>query len=641
MNGYALEVVGEAARRLKLPFRFERVDGSAQKNLLADRADIWPRLAPDEQDRAGLFFSEPWLGMSFGVLAQRGWKPHPGAKVAVAGSPFMARLLQTAVPGAEAVSLPGGPKLLEQVCSGQSEAALVETRVLYALLLNDRDRQCDGVQLETTPARGLAVLPSAIAARPAAAWAARMLREEIGRMAADGGLSSIHAKWFSITSVETLAIDNLRNAERDLFTLRAVAAVFAGLVLTLAYMFRRLRELRRQAVSACDVRTRFVGNVSHELRSPLSGIVGLAEMLSDTRLTAHQSDLLRLVRSTAQSLLQVTNDLLNLSRVEAGKLEIESVPFDLRATVEEVCAMMAGRAAEKGIRLEAALPPGLPKQVIGDPNRLREVLMNLFGNGLRFTEKGEVRLSVAAEKTTAFQWQIAFTLADTGVGIPAADLPHLFRDFEDDMTDREPVRRGAGLSLAIGKRLVELMGGSIGVESPGGVGARFRFVLPFDVASERGQQELPDQPGVQARTRPLRVLLCEDDPVSRRVAEHLLGKLSHEVLAVVNGAEAVEAAARERFDLILMDCQLPDIDGYEAARRIRSGGGASAGAPVVALTASVLASDRARCVAAGMGGFLAKPLSLAALSEALAGFEPAAANQESRAESLPSLDDVY
>ena len=439
-------------------------------------------------------------------------------------------------------------------------------------------------------------------------------------MAVDGSLAGLHTKWFFTTSIDTAAFDGSRVAQRDLFAIRLLAGSFAGLLLLMMYQLRRLRRLGASARRASVLKTRFVANVCHELRTPLSGIVGLIDMLTDSRLTAYQSELLRMVRSTAGSLVQITSDLQDVAKVDAGILEIERLPFDPRATVEEVCAVMAGRAAEKGIRLEATLDSGLPRRVEGDATRLREVLMNLLSNALRFTNQGEVKLVVAAEQATPFQWLIAFTVSDTGAGIPPEDLARLFGDFEHTEAGREPVRRGTGLGLAIGKRLVDLMGGTMSVESPGGVGARFRFVLPFDVASGDGATAL-EPLGQTVMMRPLRVLVCEDDPVNRKVAVHLLTKLSHHVEAVASGIEAVEAAARQTFDLVLMDCQLPDIHGYDAAARIRSGGGISAGAPIIALTASALAEDRRLCEEAGMAGFLAKPLSLAALAEALAKFD--------------------
>ena len=631
MNGFALEVVAEAAKRIKLPIRFEKVTDSAKKSLASGKIDLWPRLTPDSDDRRDVFFSEPWVGMSFCFLSKRGWKPHAGAKVAITGSDFLARQVAQSIPGAEAVPLKPGERLMGQVCSGGAEAAFVESRVLYAMLLNDRDHQCEGVQFETTPAKG-AALPASIAATQDAAWAARLLREEIGHMAADGSLANFHAKWFLITSTETEAFDSLRHAERDLFAIRLLACGFAGLLVVMMLQARRLRKMRADAERASNLKTRFVANVSHELRTPLSGIVGLADMLSDTRLTAHQSELLRLVRSTARSLVQTTNDLLDVAKVQAGQLDVDRGPFDLRATAEEVCAMMAGRAVEKGIKLATSIDPNVPRRVEGDATRLRQVLMNLLGNALQFTECGEVKLAVAVEKATPFQWQIEFSISDTGKGIPPEDLPRLFQDFEQSDVGREPLRRGAGLGLAMGKRLVDLMGGTIAVESPGGVGARFHFTLPFGVAGP--DAGTPDQGGPSAGSQPLRVLVCEDDPVNQRVAVHMLNKLSHHVVAVANGTDAVAAAASEKFDVVLMDCQLPDIDGYEAARRIRAGG-ASAGARVVALTAAPLEEDRVHCREAGMEGFLAKPLSLLALSEALSGSDSPSGDR------TLSVNDVY
>ena len=615
INQYSGEVLETAARHLKLPIRFVKVSDSSKKSLLAGEIDIWPRLTPEPEDQGDFFFSEPWVAMSYSLLSRRGWDPHPGARVSVGAGVLQRQMALRAVPGAILTGVVGATTL-DDLCSGKVEAAFAESRVLSALQLNDRPASCAGVRFQLKPSKEAAV-PGSIAARPGSAWAAKLLREEMGRMAADGSMASLHSKWFLITSTETGAFDPLRSAERDLTSVRLAAAGFAILVLLTMRQTCKLRKLSAKAQGASLLKTRFVANVSHELRTPLSGIMGLVDMLSDTRMTAHQTELLRLVRSTAGSLVQMTTDLLDVARVEAGQREIAKEPFELRGAVDEVCAIMAGRAAEKGIRLEAKLGQGLPRRVLGDETRLREILMNLLGNALRHTQKGEVRLDVVLDQATPFQWDIAFSVTDTGAGISQEDLWRLFEGLDGDHDPGEnPMNRGGRLNIAIGNRLVNLLGGKMTAASPAWGGAQFRFVLPFEVSSSD-----PDPAGVIAAepaavAPPLRILVCENDQVNRKVAVHLLTKLAHSVEAVTNGIDAVAAAGRERFDLVLMDCHLPDIDGYEAARRIRAEG-ASAGAPIVAMTAAALAEDQRRCVEAGMTGFLAKPLSLAALSDTL------------------------
>lgn len=629
MSGFALEVTAEAARRLKLPIYFQPVTGSGNEALLRGEADLWPRLAPDDNTR-DLFLSEPWINLNYSLLRRRDSEPlGPGvqARVAQVRDPLVHRLVERAVPGATPV--PSRPfEMLARVCSGEADAALVETRVAYALLLNDHGGQCNGVGFETRPVKGPA-LAASLGARREAAWAARLLRAEIGRMAADGSLSDLHARWFYTAVAETGMMELIQTAEQDLFALRAVAALFAVFVLLLAYQSRRLGRAREAAEVANDLKSRFVANVSHELRTPLSGIIGVTEMLGDTALTAHQSELVRLARSTSQTLVQVLTDLLDLARADAGNLSIANTAFELRPAVDEVVLMVAGRAAEKGIQLDASFEQGLPKRVQGDVARLRQVLMNLLSNAVKFTDQGGVKLQVSLEQASPFQWTISFAVADSGPAIPKADLPRILDDFTSAAPGQEMPRRGAGIGLSLSRKLVKAMGGSMTVDSDPALGTCFRFSLPFEVSGSEyspGEQPATSSPVTAQRGRPLRVLVCEDDPVSRKVAVHMLGKLAHHVESVTRGLDAVDLAARQRFDLVLMDCQLPDIDGFEAARRIRAGG-ASAGVPVVALTAAALAEDRKRCADSGMGGFIAKPLSLVSLAEALAQFGPGTAPQ--------------
>lgn len=627
MSGFAVAVAAEAASRLKLPVHFQPVTQSGKKALLKGEVDIWPRLAPDSST-GSLFIGEPWINMNYSLLVRRGAPPLSAGsqlKIAHVEDAFLRNLVNQAAPGA--TSVPSRPaEILARVCLGEADAAFLESRVAYALLLSDHGGTCNGVGFETRPVKGLTRAAS-LGARKEFAWAARQLREEIGRMAADGSLSELHAKWFYSPASETGMLELIQTAEQDLFTLRAVAGLLAFLLLLLAYQSRRLGRAREAAERANDLKTRFVASVSHELRTPLSGIIGVTEMLGDTPLTAHQSELVRLARSTSQTLVQVLTDLLDVASVEAGNLAVAHSVFELRAAVDEVVVMVAGRAAEKGIQLDTLFEPGLPRRVQGDPARLRQVLMNLLANSVKFTDQGGVKLQVSLEQASPFNWTVAFAVADTGTPIPKADLARILDDFSSVPPGQELPRRAGGVGLAISRRLIKLMGGVMTVASDPAMGTCFRFTLPFEVAGSEyspGEQPATTTPTTQQRGRRLRVLVCEDDPVSRKVAVHMLGKLAHHVEAVTRGADAVELAARQQFDLVLMDCQLPDIDGFEAARQIRSGGGASAGAPVVALTAAALSEDRQRCKDHGMDGFLAKPLSLAALADALGQFGPEA-----------------
>ena len=362
IDRFSVEVVATAARRIKQPVEFFKIPNRARASVRAKEIDVWPRLTPEPQDDGEIFFSAPWVSMNYSLLSRRGWQLRAGAKISVGPGSTERRIALQSAPGAELVARVGD-KPLEQVCTGAIDAALVDSRVISALLLTDREASCQGVQFQSMPSLEEAV-PASVAAQPGSAWAAKLLRDEISRMAADGSLASLHSKWFLVTSNDTRAFDQLRTFERDLMSVRLSALGFAALMLLTLLQAWKLRKLSARAEGASLLKTRFVANVSHELRTPLSGIIGLVDMLSETRMTAHQTELLRLVRNTAGSLVQVITDLLDVAKMEAGHREVAKESFELRTAVEEVCAVMAGRAAEKGIRLET-------RGAAGSDSRLR------------------------------------------------------------------------------------------------------------------------------------------------------------------------------------------------------------------------------------------------------------------------------
>ncbi|MCC6539717.1 MAG: response regulator [Bryobacterales bacterium] len=615
MSGYSLDVIAMAANRLKIPYRFQPVTQSLPVAIRTGEADISPRYVPESGVTDGLAFSEPWLNMQYCLLSRKGWQPAAGARIAYVGGAFLKRMVEESAPRAAAVPGKDSGNLLHQVCTGEADAAFLESRVMYSLLLRDREGLCAGIDFQTHPASS--GLPAALMTRPDHASTARKMRDEIGRMAADGSLARLHAQWFLITSTETAALDSVQQTQRSLTVLWVLVAVCGGILCALIYRLMNLRQAQREAEQASMLKSRFVRTVSHQLRTPISGIVGVTGILADTPLTSRQSELVRTVRSSSQALIQMLDDLLDLTKVEAGQFKALREPFELRSCIDEVSAIVSGQAAEHGATFTTFYERGVPRWIRGDAGRLRQVLINLLGTAVR--SGGAVSLKIDIVEATPFQWTLSFSVSDSGPALDAGQLAQLFPDFEAANWSTTNGRRGGGFGLAVSRKLVEAMGGRIEAENRSGTeGLRIAFQLPFEVTGE-SEYSLPlDRTPVPPRHHgSLRVLVCEDDPVNRHVALHLLAKLSHRADAVATGLEAVEAARRSEYDLVLMDCNLPDIDGYEAAKRIRAEGGASAAAPVVALTAATLAEDRRRCTEAGMVGFLAKPVSLAALAAAL------------------------
>ena len=379
------------------------------------------------------------------------------------------------------------------------------------------------------------------------------------------------------------------------------------------------RRARRAAERASAEKSDFLAFVSHEVRTPLNGVLGTLSLLLDTALDAEQRAYAETARRSGETLLWTVNELLDLSRIEAGKLELEELAFDPGQPVREVLALQAAAAADKGLRLTASLDAALPPRVMGDPRRLRQVLLNLVDNAIKFTAAGAVDIRVARNAD-----RIEVEVRDTGAGIPAQLRRRLFRRFQQ--ADAGTARRhgGSGLGLMICRRLVGLMGGEIGVESEEGRGSVFRFDLPLRPAPEDAPM-LPVLSPAEAPARRAagdapfaRLLLVEDSEASQLVAAAILRKAGYEVDLARDGETAVEAAASGSYDAILMDVRMPGLDGYEATRRIRALDGAAGRVRILALTASAMPGDIQRSLAAGMDAHLTKPVDRAGLLGAVA-----------------------
>jgi PAS domain S-box-containing protein len=375
---------------------------------------------------------------------------------------------------------------------------------------------------------------------------------------------------------------------------------------------------RRAAERASAEKSDFLAFVSHEVRTPLNGVLGTLSLLLDTPLDAEQRAYAETARRSGETLLWTVNELLDLSRIEAGKLDLEDIAFELAQPVREVLALQAAAAADKGLRLTASLDAALPARVMGDPSRVRQVLMNLVDNAIKFTAAGSVEISVRREGA-----RTDFAVRDTGPGISAALRRRLFRRFQQ--ADAGTARRhgGSGLGLMICRRLVGLMGGAIGLESEPGAGSVFRFDLPLreapaDATPEPARAAAPLPPRRAGEAPFARLLLAEDSEASQLVAAAILRKAGYEVDLVRDGESAVEAAAGGSYDAILMDVRMPGLDGHAATRRIRALPGPAGRVRILALTASAMPADMERSRAAGMDAHLTKPVDRAGLLGAVA-----------------------
>ncbi len=385
-------------------------------------------------------------------------------------------------------------------------------------------------------------------------------------------------------------------------------------MLRLRFDNARIAAERERALQAAEdagrARLQFLANMSHEIRTPLNGILGMAQLLESTPLDAVQTHRLGAINASGRHLLTLINDILDFSKMDAGKLDIVAQPFELRRLPREVFDLLIARAQERSVRLSYEVTSASPDWLCGDPGRIKQILLNLVGNAIKFTDQGEVELRVglAGPAPVADTVRLRFTVRDTGVGVPAEDHGKLFQAFRQ--VDASATRRhgGTGLGLAISKQLVELMGGEIGCESQPGQGSTFWFELPLALAPP--PVPVPASVGRQRRTRfAARVLVAEDNPVNSEVATIMLEELGITVVRAEDGRQALANAQADDFDLILMDCQMPEMDGFEATRRIIAHERTHdlPHTPIVALTGNAIRGDREACLEAGMDDYLAKP----------------------------------
>jgi signal transduction histidine kinase/ActR/RegA family two-component response regulator len=400
-----------------------------------------------------------------------------------------------------------------------------------------------------------------------------------------------------------------------------VAVLRRRVRLQTAVIQRKLEQeesLKKAAEQASRAKSEFLANMSHEIRTPLNGILGFSGLMAESPLNGDQRDCNEAVRASAESLLVVINDILDFSRIEAGRMELDSTDFSLRQCVEAALCPIRPLAGSKGLRVETRIDDGVPDWVRADPNRLRQILINLAGNAVKFTQKGGISVSASLAAGGAEGLRVQFTVADTGIGIPESQRAAIFRPFHQG--DGSITRRfgGAGLGLAITSKLIGLMDGRIWIESLEGEGSTFFFTIPMACAAEPATAAAGESPRVRMAQQPLSILVAEDNPMNQRLIQRLLEKRGHRVTIAATGVAALDAWQNQPWDLVLMDVQMPDMDGLEAARRIRAleKSGATH-VPMVAMTACAMKGDREKCLAAGLDSYISKPIQIAALDEML------------------------
>ncbi len=395
---------------------------------------------------------------------------------------------------------------------------------------------------------------------------------------------------------------------------------------------RKEKELLKavdESVAESEAKSHFLANVSHEIRTLMNVILGMTELVYDSTQNEEQKEYLAMIRDSTFFLLSMVNDLLDLSKIESGKIALKQDYFNLPQKVEKIVSSFRLQAQKKGLELNCTIDDNVPRTVVGDSGRLQQVLINLISNAIKFTEKGEINVSLKLVQTDGLENRLSdlneenntavlFSISDTGIGIPENSLSHIFQYFHQaDSYHHRSGREGAGLGLPITKNLVELMGGSVVVSSTVNEGSTFYFTIPFPVS--RDEAARPDEPAgskmeqeldqaVTQREKGLAILLIEDRLTNQKMTTLMLEKKGHRVTAAHNGKEALEILKRKRFDLIFMDINMPEMDGFETTAYIRNAEKGNEHTPIIAMTASATKKDKDHCLKAGMDNYISKPI---------------------------------
>jgi signal transduction histidine kinase/CheY-like chemotaxis protein len=627
--GPAIDIVTEAARRRHIPLQWVLRPDGPDPSFGNGSVDLWPLLGALPYRKKTIHISDPWTINTYWLVSlESSGISNPNDTVGrsvqygtsnidefIAHEAFpRARLMVRASPIATSAA-----NVLEEVCLGKADAGLISGSRANGESFREI-AACRGTRLKffILPNGAMLYGVGASLASPRAIRAADAIRSEIGKMAADGSISTVYFRWFLDPNNETMIMFYLTQAQ-DRARYLAIGICILALVLTLlAWQTKRVQAATRAAGAANLAKSEFLANMSHEIRTPMNGVIGMTGLLLDTKLDAEQREFTETIRGSAESLLSIINDVLDFSKIVSGKLTLESISFDPVELVKQVSDLLTLTARQKGLNFVTEIRPHGPRRFLGDSGRLRQVLLNLVSNAIKFTSRGQVAVSVVSEQTGPSQGSLAISVEDTGIGIPLEKQSMLFQQFTQLNASTTRLFGGTGLGLAISKQLIELMGGSIHFSSVPGKGSRFWIVLPLAIDAPEPRQRPAAEPAIETPVNPqCRVLVAEDNLVNQTVIIRLLEKLGCTANLAQNGRMAVQMALAADYDLILMDYHMPEMNGADATIAIRAATIGRKRLPIIALTASVMEWEQSRCIQAGMDDFLAKPVRLRDLEDVL------------------------